>query len=170
MADARKGEIQGLGRDTLRAGAQKLRDPRRWHCPWSAYRTRPNIRSCSCDHRRNWGPSCRTTSTRVLHVTRAGFLRWQSDHGGEAVPILIRPITNRKLDFAGVGSGGGRPRRDRHRPTAKCSGHRNYQKNRPPTSPSSRILPSIFGSCPRRPLSMSPDSGNVKRTPRQVRS
>jgi DNA-binding LacI/PurR family transcriptional regulator len=26
---------------------------------------------------------------RVLHLTRAGFLRWQSDHGGEAPPILI---------------------------------------------------------------------------------
>lgn len=106
---------------------------------------------------------------RVLHVTRAGFLRWQSDHGGEAVPILIRPITDRKLDFAGVGSGRGQ-RSDRHRPTAKCSGHRNHRKNRPPTSPSSRIRPSVSGSCPRRLLSMSPDSGNVKRTPRQARS
>jgi DNA-binding LacI/PurR family transcriptional regulator len=26
---------------------------------------------------------------RVLHVTRAGFLRWQCDHDGEALPILI---------------------------------------------------------------------------------
>ena len=39
---------------------------------------------------------------RVLHVTRAGFLRWQSDHGGKAVPILILPITDRKLDFVGL--------------------------------------------------------------------
>jgi DNA-binding LacI/PurR family transcriptional regulator len=26
---------------------------------------------------------------RVLHVTRAGFVRWQSDHGGRALPMLI---------------------------------------------------------------------------------